>query len=102
MWNYKFPYVSHFIWPSAVRSRLPLDDNLSRGAEAMVPQAILFDLDITLIDRVQSIQRYAACLQRDHADNLVSATVSDIAAAIVVADESGYRPREALFAELIE
>lgn len=68
----------------------------------MLPQAILFDLDVTLIDRVQSIQRYAQRLQRDHADNLASATVSGIAATIVAADEGGYRPREDLFAELTE
>jgi putative hydrolase of the HAD superfamily len=68
----------------------------------MRPQAILFDLDITLIDRTQSIQCYAARLQRDHADNLATATVADIAAAIVTADAGGYRPRKALFTELIQ
>jgi putative hydrolase of the HAD superfamily len=68
----------------------------------MRPQAILFDLDITLIDRTQSIQRYAAHVQRHHTDNLVAATVADIAAAIAAADADGYRPREAMFAELVQ
>jgi putative hydrolase of the HAD superfamily len=68
----------------------------------MMPQAILFDLDETLIDRTQSIQRYAERLQSDYAEHLASATVSGIAATIVAADERGYRPREALFAELIQ
>jgi len=68
----------------------------------MRPQAILFDLDITLIDRTQSIQRYAARLLRDHADNMTAAAVADIAAAIVTADAGGYRPREALFTELMQ
>ena len=68
----------------------------------MTPRAILFDLDVTLIDRVQSIQRYAERLQLDHADNLAAARVNAITSAIVAADGSGYRPREDLFAELIE
>lgn len=67
-----------------------------------MPQAILFDLDETLIDRTQSIVHYAARLQRDFADDLVPLAVATIAATIVVADERGYRPREALFGDLVQ
>ena len=58
----------------------------------MVPQAILFDLDETLIDRTQSIVCYAERLQRDFADHLAPTTASTIAATIVAADERGYVP----------
>lgn len=68
----------------------------------MVPQAILFDLDETLIDRTQSIECYAVRLQRDFADSLVPTTVSTIAATIMAADERGYRPREALLQDLVQ
>lgn len=56
----------------------------------MVPQAILFDLDETLIDRTQSIVCYAEHLQRDFVDRLVPTTASLIAATIMAADERGY------------
>lgn len=67
-----------------------------------MPHAILFDLDETLLDRTQSIVRYAERLQRDFMDDLVPTTASTIAAAILSADERGYRPREALFADLVQ
>lgn len=67
-----------------------------------MPYAILFDLDETLIDRTQSIGQYAACFQRDFADHLAPITVPMIAATILTADERGYRPREALFQDLLQ
>ena len=67
-----------------------------------MPQAILFDLDETLIDRTQSIGQYAARFQRDFADHLAPLTVPTIAAAILTADERGDRPREALFGDLVQ
>jgi len=67
-----------------------------------MPEAILFDLDETLIDRTQSIGRYAERFQHDFTDNLVPTTASTIAADILAADERGYRPREALFADLVQ
>jgi len=70
--------------------------------EDIVPHAILFDLDETLIDRTQSIGQYAARFQRDFADHLVPITAPTIAAAILTADERGYRPRAALFGDLIQ
>ena len=71
-------------------------------SHVMVPHAILFDLDETLIDRTQSIGCYAERLQRDFADNLAPTTASTIAATIVAADERGYRPREELFCDLVQ
>lgn len=68
----------------------------------MVPHAILFDLDETLIDRTQSIGCYAERLQHDFADHLASTTAATIAATIVAADERGYRPREELFQDLVQ
>jgi putative hydrolase of the HAD superfamily len=66
-----------------------------------VPHAILFDLDETLIDRTHSIGQYAQRLQQDWTAHLASVEVTAIAAAIFAADDRGYRPREALFADLV-
>jgi putative hydrolase of the HAD superfamily len=55
-----------------------------------------------LIDRTQSIEQYAARFQHDFVDRLASLAVSTIAAAILAADKRGYRPREALFQDLIQ
>ena len=68
----------------------------------MVPHAILLDLDETLIDRTQSITQYAERFHRDFADALAPLTVPTIAAAILTADERGYRPRDALFQDLLQ
>jgi putative hydrolase of the HAD superfamily len=62
--------------------------------EHIVLQAILFDLDETLTDRMQSIVHYADRFQCDFADHLASTAVSTIAAALLTADVRGYRPRE--------
>jgi putative hydrolase of the HAD superfamily len=67
----------------------------------MVPHAILLDLDETLIDRTQSITQYAARFHRDFADALAPLTVPTLAATILTADERGFRPREALYADLL-
>jgi putative hydrolase of the HAD superfamily len=68
----------------------------------MMSQAILLDLDETLMDRTSSMQRYAACLHRDCADALAPIAVPTIAAIIRTADKRGYRPREALFQDLLQ
>ena len=65
-----------------------------------MPHAILFDLDETLIDRTQSIRQYAQRLQQDWPASLAPITVSAIADTIFAADDHGYRPREALCADL--
>ena len=59
-----------------------------------MPQAILFDLDKTLTDRMRSIFQYAARFRGDFADYLASTAVSTIAEALLRADVRGYRPRE--------
>lgn len=68
----------------------------------MVPHAIFLDLDETLIDRTQSITQYAERFYRDFADALAPLAVPTIAATILTADEWGYRPREALFQDLLQ
>ena len=68
----------------------------------MVPHAILLDLDETLIDRTPSIAQYAERFHRDFADYLAPLMVPTLAATILTADERGYRPREALYADLLQ
>ena len=68
----------------------------------MVPHAILLDLDETLIDRTLSIARYAERFHRDFADHLAPLAVSTLAATILTADKRGYRPRKALFRDLLQ
>jgi len=58
-----------------------------------VPQAILFDLDETLTDRMPSIVRYAERFQRDFIVSLAPTEVSSIVAALLAADVRGYHPR---------
>src|SRR5207248_9964959 len=53
--------------------------------EHIMPQAILFDLDDTLTDRIKSIMYYAQRFQSDFADDLASTTISTIAAALLTA-----------------
>jgi putative hydrolase of the HAD superfamily len=67
-----------------------------------MPQAILFDLDETLIDRTQSIVDYATHFQRDFADVLAPLPAATIAAAILTADGRGYQPREVVFQALLQ
>jgi putative hydrolase of the HAD superfamily len=69
--------------------------------ENRMPQAILFDLDETLIDRTQSIARYAERFQRDFTGYLAPLSASTLAAAIVAADGRGYRPRADLCEALV-
>jgi putative hydrolase of the HAD superfamily len=59
-----------------------------------MPKAILFDLDDTLTDRLQSVVHYAERFQRDFTAHLASTTVCRIATAILAADVRGYRPGE--------
>jgi putative hydrolase of the HAD superfamily len=62
-----------------------------------VPQAMLFDLDETLTDRMRSILQYAARFRGDFADHLASTAVSTIADALLHANVRGYRPREEIW-----
>jgi len=66
-----------------------------------MPQAILFDLDETLVDRTQSIAFYAERFQRDFTDSLASLSTSALIAVILAADGRGYRPRAELWGALV-
>ena len=54
--------------------------------------AVLFDLDCTLVDRVNSIQQYALRFAEDFRQHLVSASREGIAEVLIAADGLGYRP----------
>jgi putative hydrolase of the HAD superfamily len=75
---------------------MPLFDGLGSTVAKgyIMPKAILFDLDDTLTDRMQSVAHYAGQFQRDFTAYLASTTVASIATAVVAADVRGYRPRE--------
>ena len=69
---------------------------MPEAEEDRMPQAILFDLDETLIDRTRSIAHYAERFQRDFTDRLAPLSASTLAAVIFAADGRGYRPRSGL------
>lgn len=54
--------------------------------------AVLFDLDCTLVDRVNSIRQYALRFAEDFRQRLVSASREGIAEVLMAADGFGYRP----------
>jgi putative hydrolase of the HAD superfamily len=60
----------------------------------MALQAILFDLDDTLIDRRATMPKYAEKFLADFADALPELTVDEVEKAIVEADGGGYRGRD--------
>ena len=67
-----------------------------------MPQAILFDLDDTLTDRMPSIVHYAERFHGDFADHLASTTGASIAAALLTADVRGYRPRAEVWWDFLQ
>jgi putative hydrolase of the HAD superfamily len=75
--------------------------SVPEAEEDCMPQAILFDLDETLIDRTRSIAHYAERFQRDFTDRLAPLSASTLAAVIFAADGRGYRPRAELCEELV-
>jgi putative hydrolase of the HAD superfamily len=64
------------------------------------PLAVLFDLDETLTDRRQSVIAFSARFVADFAASLLEPDGPALAEALRLADRSGYRPREEVFAEL--
>jgi len=54
--------------------------------------AVLFDLDCTLVDRVNSIRQYALRFAEDFRQHLVPTSREGIAEALIAADGLGYRP----------
>ncbi len=59
---------------------MPLFDGLCLTVAKgyIMPKAILFDLDDTLTDRMQSVAHYAGRFQRDFTAHLASTTVASI------------------------
>jgi len=68
----------------------------------MVPQAILFDLDETLTDRMPSIVHYATRFHSDFADHLASTTIAKITEALLMANVRGYHPREGVLDDFLQ
>lgn len=63
-------------------------------------QAVLFDLDDTLLDRDSSIKVFVDRLVSDHAGGWDADGQSALRTAFLELDERGYRPRDELFALL--
>jgi putative hydrolase of the HAD superfamily len=60
----------------------------------MALQAILFDLDDTLVDRMATMPKYAEKFREDFGHLLLELTVDEIARVIVETDGGGYRGRD--------
>lgn len=65
-------------------------------------KAVLFDLDDTLIDRPASLSKYAAHFHREFEGLLGAVTVREIESTIILLDENGYRPRDEVYAGIVE
>jgi putative hydrolase of the HAD superfamily len=65
-------------------------------------KAVLFDLDDTLTDRVASLSKYAALFHREFAGLLGAVTVREIESTLVALDAQGYRPRDEVYAGIVE
>jgi putative hydrolase of the HAD superfamily len=65
-------------------------------------KAVLFDLDDTLTDRAASLSKYAAHFHREFAGLLGATTVREIESTFVVLDAHGYRPRDEVYAGIVE
>lgn len=74
-----------------VKQFLPLTQSLRNY---MTPQAILFDLDCTLIERRKSLHKYAERFIDDYRSQLDTHDVGSTAAFIIQADRGGYREEE--------
>ena len=64
--------------------------------------AVLFDLDDTLTDRAASLSKYAALFHREFAGLLGMAPGREIESTFVALDAHGYRPRDEVYAGIIE
>src|SRR5437867_10694749 len=89
----------------AAEQGVPADGRLRRPPRNAWPSviptmidAVLFDLDETLIDRTASVSRYAALFHRAFAGHLRGASVADVESTLVSLDERGYRPRDEVYA----
>jgi putative hydrolase of the HAD superfamily len=64
--------------------------------------AVLFDLDETITDRSASLARYAALFHREFAGYLHPIDVKKIEATFLALDNRGYRPREDVYAGIVD
>jgi putative hydrolase of the HAD superfamily len=64
-------------------------------------EAVLFDLDETLVDRAASMLKYAALFHRDFGDYLPGVSVGEVAATLNALDERGYRPKDEVYAGIV-
>lgn len=64
-------------------------------------EAVLFDLDETLVDRMASMSKYAALFHRDFAGHLRGVSVAAVEAALIALDERGYRPKDEVYAGIV-
>jgi FMN phosphatase YigB (HAD superfamily) len=65
-------------------------------------KAVLFDLDDTLTDRPASLSKYAALFHSEFARLLDEATTGEIESMFIELDEHGYRPRDEVYAGIVE
>jgi len=66
----------------------------------MKPQAILFDLDNTLLDRTRTFRAFVDRLVETYLGHLAPA--EELCAMIIERDRDGYKDKSELFAELVE
>ena len=64
--------------------------------------AVLFDLDETITDRSASLAKYAALFHRAFAGSLNPIPVEQIEATFLALDNRGYRPREEVYAGIVD
>lgn len=65
-------------------------------------KAVLFDLDDTLTDRTASLSKYTALFHREFAGFLGTMAAREIESTFVVLDAQGYRPRDEVYAGIVE
>ena len=63
---------------------------------------VLFDLDETMTDRSASLASYASLFHRAFAELLGPISVEQIAATFIALDNRGYRPREEVYAGIVD
>src|SRR6185436_14386029 len=64
--------------------------------------AVLFDLDETLTDRPASLEKYAEVFYRAFAGSLGPIPVEQIGATFFALDNRGYRPRDDVYAGIVD
>jgi putative hydrolase of the HAD superfamily len=65
-------------------------------------ETVLFDLDETMTDRSASLAKYAALFHRAFAGILNPIPVAQIEATFLALDNRGYRPREEVYAGIVD